>query len=283
MRWIVGQNPLGVVPDSYQICSLTMNPLHLIVVAFAVVSPALAQNKWKPDKDPKLIPPAMFTLADPSLEVTVWATSPLLHNPTNMDIDHAGRIWVAEGVNYRGRNGTRPEGDRIVVLQDTDGDGKCDRSHTFVQEKSLIAPLGVAVFDNVVYVAQPPDMLAYTDVNRDLKFDPAVDKREVILTGFNAINHDHGLHSLTAGPDGKFYFNNGNCGAVFTDKSGKTFYLGGTYGGTGGSGRWTTSVSPGRGRMTAMYGSPGLPSAWIPTAPMSKSSATDCAIPTNRP
>ena len=100
--------------------------------------------------------------------------------------------------------------------------------------------------------------------------------------GFNAINHDHGLHSLTAGPDGKFYFNNGNCGAVFTDKSGKTFYLGGTYGGTGGSGRWTTSVSPGRGRMTAMSGSPGLPSAWIRTARTAKSSAMGCAIPTIR-
>ena len=174
----------------------------------------------------------MFEM-DPSLEVTVWASTPLLYNPTNMDIDHAGRIWVAEGVNYRGRQGTRPAGDRIAVLQDTDGDGKCDRSHTFVQETGLIAPMGVAVIDNVVYVSQPPDLLAFTDVNRDLKFDPAVDKREVILTGFNAINHDHGLHSLTAGPDGKFYFNNGNCGAVFTDKSGKTFYMGGTYGGSG--------------------------------------------------
>ena len=67
----------------------------------------------------------------------------------------------------------------------------------------------------------------------DLVFNPEVDRREVILTGFNAINHDHGLHSLTAGPDGKFYFNNGNCGAVFTDKSGRTFYLGGTYGSRG--------------------------------------------------
>jgi putative membrane-bound dehydrogenase-like protein len=180
----------------------------------------------------------MFEI-DPSLEVSVWAGTPDLYNPTNMDIDHAGRIWVAEGVNYRGKSrdndgkGQRPGGDRIAVLQDTDGDGRCDSSHTFVQESGLIAPLGVAVFDNVVYVAQPPDLLAYTDVDRDLKFDPAIDKREVILTGFNAINHDHGLHSLTAGPDGKFYFNNGNCGAVFTDKSGKTFYLGGTYGGHG--------------------------------------------------
>ena len=89
------------------------------------------------------------------LEVTVWAQSPLFRNPTNIDFDHLGRAWVAEGVNYRGarRDG---EGDRIVVVQDTDGDGKADKSHVFVQEKYLQSPLGVAVFDNVVVVSQPP-------------------------------------------------------------------------------------------------------------------------------
>lgn len=218
-------------------CRLRVNLWHgriaaALAVAFFATSTALAAEEWKPGRAPALVPLEMFK-ADPSLEVTVWATSPQLCNPTNMDIDQAGRIWVAEGVNYRGRQGARNAGDRIAVLQDTDGDGKCDSSHTFVQEEALIAPMGVAVIDNVVYVAQPPDILAYTDVNRDLKFDPAVDKREVLLTGFNAVNHDHSLHSLTAGPDGKFYFNNGNCGAVFTDKSGRTFYMGGPYGGSG--------------------------------------------------
>ncbi|MDA0811597.1 MAG: c-type cytochrome, partial [Verrucomicrobia bacterium] len=218
---------------------LVTSPHETIAAAAALASFTTAtvlgaDDDWKPGKDPKLIPTGIFEI-DPSLEVTVWATTPLLYNPTNMDIDHVGRVWVAEGVNYRGRKGTRAAGDRIAVLQDTDGDGKCDSSHTFVQEAGLIAPLGVAVFDNVVYVAQPPDLLAYTDVNRDLRFDPSVDKREVILTGFNAINHDHSLHSVTAGPDGKFYFNNGNCGAVFTDRSGQTFYMGGTYGERGGN------------------------------------------------
>ena len=52
--------------------------------------------------------------------------SPLLHNPTNIDIDEDGRIWVAEGVRYRSHHARQPEGDRIVVLQDTDGDGKAD-------------------------------------------------------------------------------------------------------------------------------------------------------------
>ncbi len=152
-----------------------------------------------------------------------------------MDIDHQGRIWVAEGVNYRRHNGRRPGGDRIAVLEDTNGDGKCDTSHTFVQEKILIAPLGVAVFDNVVVVSQPPHLIVYTDVNRNLKFDPATDKREILLTGFNATNHDHSLHSVTAGPDGKWYFNNGNCGAIFTDRSGKTFRMGSSYKGGGGT------------------------------------------------
>lgn len=187
----------------------------------------------KPMPAPEKVAADFFAVRD-EMEVTVWASTPQLFNPTNMDIDHKGRIWVAEGVNYRRHAGRRPEGDRITVIQDTDGDGQADESHTFVQEKGLIAPLGVAVFDNKIYVSQPPSLIVYTDVDRDLKFDPKVDKREEILTGFNAVNHDHSLHSVTAGPDGKFYFNNGNCGAIFTDKSGKKFNMGNPYKGGGG-------------------------------------------------
>lgn len=195
--------------------------------------------EWKPANEPHNVATEFFHLpAD--LEVSVWASSPDLFNPTNMDIDASGRIWVAEGVNYRGKAKRRPGGDRIVVLEDTDGDGKADSSHTFVQDKELISPLGVAVFDNVIMVSQPPNLIKYTDVNRDQKFDPAVDTREVLLTGFNAINHDHSLHSVTAGPDGKWMFNNGNCGAMFTDKSGKTFNIGGPYYKSGG-GEWPTN------------------------------------------
>src|SRR5688500_1012260 len=178
--------------------------------------------------DPVRIPLDLFQAPD-GLEVTLWAASPMLHNPTNLDIDRDGRIWVAEGVRYRSHHARRPEGDRIVVLQDTDGDGKADSTHTFVQEPALIAPLGVSVIDNKVVVAQPPDLIVYTDVDRNLRFDPAVDKREVLLTGFSGINHDHSLHSVTVGPDGKWIFNAGNTGGMFTDKSGKTFRIYGSY------------------------------------------------------
>ena len=177
---------------------------------------------------PTMVPTDLFTVPD-GLEVTLWATSPLLLNPTNIDFDEKGRLWVAEGVNYRGKGGRRPEGDRIVVIEDSDGDGKADRSSVFVQEPHLASPLGVAVLDNRIVVSQPPDMIVYTDVNRDGKFDPTVDTRDVLLTGFSGRQHDHSLHSVTAGPDGLWYWNQGNCGAVFTDRSGKTFRIGSGY------------------------------------------------------
>jgi putative membrane-bound dehydrogenase-like protein len=178
---------------------------------------------------PTTVPLELFKLPE-GLEITLWANSPLFHNPTNIDIDPAGRIWIAEGVRYRGHQARRPEGDRIVVVEDSDGDGKADKSHTFVQEPGLVAPLGVAVIGKRVVVSQPPDLIVYTDNDGDRIFDAAKgDTREVLLTGFNGQNHDHSLHSVTVGPDGKWYFNSGNCGGMFTDKSDKTFRIFGPY------------------------------------------------------
>lgn len=190
----------------------------------SVASPA---PQYDPNA-PKLVPAELFSVPE-GLEVTVWATSPLLMNPVNMDFDAQGRLYVSEGVNYRGKGGRRPEGDRIVVLEDTTGDGKADKSSVFVQEANLAAPLGVAVLDDKVVVSQPPDLLVFTDVNHDGKFDSSIDLREVLLTGFGGRQHDHSLHSLTTGPDGQWYFNQGNTGAQFTDKSGKTFRMGSPY------------------------------------------------------
>jgi len=189
--------------------------------------PTLFAEDAKPSS-PEMVPTDLFTLPE-GLEVTVWATTPLLYNPTNIDFDKDGRLWVAEGVNYRGKSKRRPEGDRIVVLEDTTGSGKADKSTVFIQDKNLLSPLGLAVLDNKVYVSQPPDLLVYTDVNGDRKFDPAVDKSEALLSGFNGRNHDHSLHSVTAGPDGLLYWSQGNTCALFTDRSGKTFRIGSPY------------------------------------------------------
>ncbi|MBN8249266.1 MAG: dehydrogenase, partial [Verrucomicrobia bacterium] len=210
----------------------------------AVLSLALVPGAWftRPLAQaaagaPTLVPADALSVSDPDLEVTVWAQSPQVRNPTNMDFDGDGRIWVAEGINYRGHYDRQPAGDRIVILEDTDGDGRADRDSVFVQEPGLRAPMGIAVLDNRVIVSMAPDILVYTDVNRDRKFDPAVDRKEVLLTGFNGRKHDHTVHSVTIGPDGQWYWNVGNCGALFTDTSGRTFRIGSAYDPTYGGGK----------------------------------------------
>jgi putative membrane-bound dehydrogenase-like protein len=142
----------------------------------------------------------------PGLEVMTWATEPELVNPTNIDIDARGRIWVAEGANYRGSH-PRPDGDRIIILEDTQHTGKCDNYKVFVQDKNLQSPLGVCVLGNKVIVSQSPNMFIYTI---DASGDRPVGPPQVIFTGFGGVNHDHGVHAGIFGPDGRYYFNCGN-------------------------------------------------------------------------
>ncbi|MDG1326480.1 MAG: c-type cytochrome [Opitutales bacterium] len=197
-------------------------------IAFSA-TPKKSVMAWPPAGKTNHVAVDKFSTS-PDLEVTLWAKSPQFYNPTNMSIDPLGRIWITEGVNYREKLGIRRNaGDRIMVLIDSDNDGTADQSKVFLQDPYLESPLGISVFDNQIIISQPPDIVIYTDVNRDLKFDPKIDKKEILLTGFNGRQHDHSLHSVTSGPDGKWYFNSGNCGAIFTDNSGKTFRMNSNY------------------------------------------------------
>jgi len=205
-----------------------MRSLLKLLIVLCLVAPTRADD---------VLPAKVFTVPD-GLEVTVWAKAPMFYNPTNIDIDQHGRVWVAEAVNYRtfksGRENTlkHPNGDRIMVLEDSDGDGAADRSWVFVQDKDLVAPLGVAVFGNRVVVSCSPSIIVYTDTDGDAKFDPKVDKKDILLTGFGGKDHDHGLHSVVGGPDGRWYFNAGNAGPhIVKDKSGWTLRAGSFYNG----------------------------------------------------
>ncbi|MCM4151901.1 dehydrogenase [Arenibacter sp. N53] len=169
-------------------------------------------------------------------QVSLWAESPSLYNPTNMDVDEKGRIWVTEAVNYRDFNNDPKhhlnfdQGDRVVILEDTNGDGISDTSKVFVQDKDLVAPLGIAVIGNKVFVSCAPTLFVYTDEDGD----DVPDKKEAFLTGFGGFDHDHSLHSLVVGPDGKWYFNTGNAGPhKVTDKAGWQLRSGSVY--TGGT------------------------------------------------
>jgi len=144
------------------------------------------------------------------LEVTLFASEPMLVNPCDMDIDARGRVWITEGANYRKWSNPplRPEGDRIVILEDTNGDGAADKSKTFYQDPSINSALGICILGNKVIVSCSPHVFVFTDSDGDDK----ADKREVLFTGIRGAQHDHGVHAFVFGPDGKLYFNMGNDG-----------------------------------------------------------------------
>ena len=68
---------------------------------------------------------------------------------------------------------------------------------------------------NKIIVSCAPNLLVYTDVDGDTYFDPSIDTKEILLTGFSGLDHDHSLHSVTVGPDGYWYFNTGNGGTSY--------------------------------------------------------------------
>lgn len=176
------------------------------------------------------------------LQAELWSESPQFYNPTNIDVDSRGRIWVTEAANYRNFNNDstkffhHAKGDRVMILEDTDGDGKSDKSTVFAEDRDLVSPLGIAVIGNKIIVSCAPSIIIYTDENHDDK----PDKKEIFLTGFGGLDHDHSLHSVIAGPDGNWYFNTGNAGPhIVKDAAGWTLRSGSLY--TGGTPYNTTN------------------------------------------
>lgn len=156
----------------------------------------------------------------PGLRVETMATEPMLINPTNIDVDEKGRVWVTEAYNYRfeiNSNKSREAGDRIIILEDKDGNGSLETSTVFYQGPEVNAPLGVCVLGNRVLVSQSPYVWAFYDDNSDGK----ADRKEILFQGIGGIQHDHGMHSFSFGPDGKLYFSFGNSGTTLKDKNNK--------------------------------------------------------------
>ena len=155
----------------------------------------------------------------PGLEATLFASEPQILSPTNIDVDHRGRVWVCEVVNYRAhaRNNKRPQGDRILILEDTNGDGKADTQKVYYQGRDVDAALGICVLGNKVIVTCAPNVIVFTDEDGDDK----PDNRKLLFTQAGRPQDDHSTHSFVFGPDGKLYWNMGNNGGFVHDANGK--------------------------------------------------------------
>ncbi|AMV36276.1 PVC-type heme-binding CxxCH protein [Planctomyces sp. SH-PL62] len=196
-----------------------------LVGACLALAPAALHAQTGPEESARKLKPA------DGLEATLWAAEPLLFNPTSLDVDSRGRVWVAEGLNYRlTRGGNKKfarveESDKIKILEDADGDGKADKVTVFA-DRIFPVPMGLAVEERYdeqgkylgcrVYVGNSPNLLVLEDTDGDDK----ADKRYPLLTGFGGLDSDHGIHGVTLGLDGKLYFTHGDgCCSVQEDRS----------------------------------------------------------------
>lgn len=124
-------------------------------------------------------------------------------NPVSITFDAQGRLWVATMPSYPHYTPGNPPNDKIIVLEDTDRDGKADRHTVFAD--SLYLPLGFELGDGGVYLTQAPDFVFLKDTDGDGK----ADFRQTLLSGFGTEDSHHTLNTYTWGPDGALYMHMG--------------------------------------------------------------------------
>ena len=139
-----------------------------------------------------------FKLAD-GFEVNLYAGDPLLAKPIQMNFDADGRLWVASSEIYPQIKPGQKADDKIIVLEDTNRDGKADKTTIFA--RGLLIPTAV-IHDNQpgygAYVANSTELLHLRDTDGDGK----VDTKRVVLTGFGTEDTHHILHTFRWGIDG---------------------------------------------------------------------------------
>lgn len=183
----------------------------------------MVQGKAVPDKvDDSNIPPLPTTIqsrganewmsaaeeqkafqVDPRFEVNLFAGEeefPDMVNPIQMRWDAKGRLWVSCSTTYPHVYPGNEPNDKLVILEDTDGDGKADKSTVFADNLSI--PLSFEFGDGGVYVSEQPCLSFLKDTDGDDK----ADVHQTVLRGFGTEDSHHSLHDFTWTPDGDLIF-----------------------------------------------------------------------------
>ncbi|HSH94127.1 MAG TPA: PVC-type heme-binding CxxCH protein, partial [Roseimicrobium sp.] len=146
--------------------------------------------------------------------VELMASEPQTMDPVAIDWDVSGRMWVVEMADYPlGMDGNGKSGGRVRVLEDTDGDGRYDKSKIFAE--GLNFPNGIIVWRDGVIVTAAPEIVFLRDTDGDGKMD----KREVLFTGFFEGNQQLRVNGLRWGLDNWIYCANGGHHAGYGDKT----------------------------------------------------------------
>jgi putative heme-binding domain-containing protein len=169
-------------------CSLLLAP-----------SASEAQRDAKiPDPDPE-IERKTFVLPE-GFEVSLYAADPLLAKPIQMNFDSKGRLWVAASEIYPQIKPGEKANDKVLILEDTDNDGKADKTTVFAD--GLLIPTAVEPDQHGgAWVADSTDMVHFSEPGKDGK----ATKRRIVLSGFGTEDTHHILHTFRTGPDCRLY------------------------------------------------------------------------------
>ncbi|MEY2881941.1 MAG: hypothetical protein RLZZ15_4321 [Verrucomicrobiota bacterium] len=163
------------------------------------VDDSKAANEWMtPAKEL-----AAFKI-DPRFEVTLFASEemfPQFAKPIQMRFDARGRLWVSCSTTYPHVYPGREPADKIVILEDTDGDGRADKCTTFAE--GLHIPLSFEFADGGgLYVSEQPHLTFLQDTDGDDR----ADTRRILFSGFGTEDSHHSLHDFIRTPDGDLLF-----------------------------------------------------------------------------
>jgi mono/diheme cytochrome c family protein/glucose/arabinose dehydrogenase/type 1 glutamine amidotransferase/lysophospholipase L1-like esterase len=148
---------------------------------------------------------------------------PDLANPVQIAFDNKGRLWIATMPSYpHYRPGDPMPDDKLIILEDTDGDGKADKQTTWADKLHL--PMGFEFAPEGVYVSQGVNLVLLSDSDGDDK----ADSKEIIFSGFDDHDTHHAISAYCADPSGAIFM----CEGVFLRTNVETPY--GTVRGTDG-------------------------------------------------
>ncbi|MEX0288128.1 MAG: PVC-type heme-binding CxxCH protein [Flavobacteriaceae bacterium] len=127
-----------------------------------------------------------------------------LANPVQMSFDNKGRLWVGVMPSYpHYKPGDSKPNDKLIILEDTDNDGKADKQTTFAD--GLHLTIGFEIAPEGVYVSQGTNLSLLKDTDGDDK----ADETEIILSGFDDHDTHHAISAFTADPSGAIYMGEG--------------------------------------------------------------------------
>lgn len=148
---------------------------------------------------------SLSTATDYNLELFASEKEfPDLANPVQLSFDNAGRLWVAVMPTYpHYKPGDAKPNDKLIILEDTDKDGKADKQITWAD--GLHIPVGFEFAPEGVYLSQGTNLKLLTDTDGDDK----ADKEEIILSGFDDHDTHHVISAFCADPSGALYMGEG--------------------------------------------------------------------------